>query len=191
MLKEVRVWRQILHTIDALLTPFYTLLMIQFLIFYLFSIVGDRIFGGDVTMNDNPMFQEGAVSRIYVNINFNDTLSSFLALFSLMFNIETLEITLQNTFFLVYYFISVIVIINIIVAFVIDIYEAIDQIYKEKEELNNKKDHKDSTFLNDSDHQRNPHNNSEKSSELINNTVRKNDNHEIKIGVFDSLISHE
>ena len=39
LLKEVQHWKQILLTIDALLSPFYTLLIINFLLFYLFSII--------------------------------------------------------------------------------------------------------------------------------------------------------
>ncbi|CAI2359144.1 unnamed protein product [Moneuplotes crassus] len=134
LLKEVREWRQILKTIDALLGPFYTLLVIQFLVFYFFSIIGDRLFGGDVTMAENPIFQENAVPTTFVQINFNDTLSSFIGLFCISFAIDSLEISFQNMFFLVYYILSEMVIMNIIIAFVIDIYAAIDNIYNERAE---------------------------------------------------------
>jgi hypothetical protein len=84
MLKEVDQWRIILQTIDALLSPFYTLVLVEFLIFYLFAIVGDRLFGGKVSINSKEILQDESIPNGYIFMNFNDTLSSFITLFALM-----------------------------------------------------------------------------------------------------------
>lgn len=84
MLREVDQWRTILQTIDALLAPFYTLVLVQFLMFYLFSIIGDRLFGGKVSVHTKEILEDESIPDIYILMNFNDTVSSFITLFALM-----------------------------------------------------------------------------------------------------------
>ena len=72
ILKEIRQWRIILQTIDALLGPFYTLVLVQFLLYYFFTILGDRLFGGLVRYDTEEIVKDQSIPNIYVIMNFND-----------------------------------------------------------------------------------------------------------------------
>jgi hypothetical protein len=83
-LKELDQWKIILQTIDALLNPFYTLLLIQLMLYYAFSIIGDVSFGGTIGKNSATIFKDLSVNNDYVYMNFNDGVSSFITLFMCM-----------------------------------------------------------------------------------------------------------
>jgi len=137
-LKELRQWKIILRTIDALLNPFYTLLLIQIMIYYSFSVIGDVCFGGTIGRNSEEIFRDLSVANNYVYLNFNDGASSFVTLFMCMLVsswhvIAELYTTVTGTqlakfYFIVFYILSVVIIINIIVAFVIDMYSSVEDI---------------------------------------------------------------
>jgi len=192
VLKEVRQWRIILQTIDALISPFYTLTLVQFLLFYLFVIIGDRLFGGTVSVNSDEIFKDQSIPNIYVYMNFNDTLASFVTLFALMvvnnwFVIVNVFVGASGTsmtkiFFILFYVFSVILIINIIVAFVIDMYSSVEELNEEKDkkfEGNNRSEESSNDYRITEE----SFNDTESS---FNNSVRLQNNHKIKVG---SLVS--
>lgn len=50
LLYEMQTFRIIIETIKNLLGPFYSLLLVQFTIFYVFGLIGVYWFGGRVTL---------------------------------------------------------------------------------------------------------------------------------------------
>ena len=153
LLKELDQFRPILQTIDRLLSPFYILVFCQFMLFYFFAIIGDRMFGGALGRNDFTLLHENELSNYYVYINFNDALTSFVSLFIMcvacgwssvhaIFK-QTTDSRYINIYFLCFYLLSGVLIINIIIAFIIDIYSGVLETHekqvKEQEEAEKKK----------------------------------------------------
>lgn len=148
LFNEFQQWKIIMRTIGALLKPFTTLLLVTYTLFLVFSIVGDRAFGGLANMNAPEIFNDSAIPDSYVEMNFNDLFSSFVTLFALMvvnnwfvivamFEAVTGSVWVR-VYFLLFYFFSVIVVLNIVVAFAIDMYSSVESINTQKEEENSK-----------------------------------------------------
>jgi hypothetical protein len=49
LLYEIKTFRIIIETIKNILGPFYSLLLVQFTIFYVFGLIGVYWFGGKIT----------------------------------------------------------------------------------------------------------------------------------------------
>jgi hypothetical protein len=130
----------------ALLKPFSSLLLIMFSLFLIFSTIGDRAFGG-LRNDDIRVLADQGVPDIYLEMNFNDLFNSFVTLFTLMvvnnwFVIVQMFENVTGTvwtrlYFVIFYFLSVIVMLNIVVAFAIDMYSSVDSLYAQKEEKKN------------------------------------------------------
>lgn len=84
LLKEIHHLNIIIYTVNALFTPFYTLLLVTFMLFYVFASIGDQIFGGKVNKYTIEITRDQSIPDNYVELNFNDFASSFVTLFVLM-----------------------------------------------------------------------------------------------------------
>jgi hypothetical protein len=84
LLYEVKTFRIIIETIKNLLGPFYTLLLVQFNIFYVFGITGILWFGGRVRSDTESLIVDTSYASTYFLNNFNDLGNAFVTLFSLM-----------------------------------------------------------------------------------------------------------
>ncbi|CAI2380053.1 unnamed protein product [Moneuplotes crassus] len=143
LLKEVHQWKMIIHTASALLSPIYTLLFVTFMLFFFFAIIGDRLFGGKISNKEEQIFKDSSVPDIFVEMNFNDLGSSLLTLFALMvvnnwFLIVQVHVNVMGSkharwFFIFFYFVSVVVMLNIVVAFVLDMYGSVESLYSKKQ----------------------------------------------------------
>lgn len=144
LLKEVRQWNIIIHTINALFSPFYILLLVTFMLFFVFSLIGDIVFGGKASTGANEIFRDQSIPDIYVEMNFNDLGSSFVTLFVMMVvNNWYIIVKMYNNisghsyarlYFIMFYFCSVVVMLNIVVAFVIDMYSSVASLHAEEKE---------------------------------------------------------
>lgn len=159
------------------------------MLYYLFAIIGDRAFGGLVSEDSEQIFRDQSIPNNYVKMNFNDTLASFITLFALtvvnnwfvIVNVivRATDNNLYKFFFILFYILSVTMILNIVVAFVIDIYSSV-------EELNDQKNKREETvivypFSNSGiDEESNEETNSEE------NSVRRKNQHPIRIGDLKS-----
>lgn len=54
------------------------------MLFFIFSTIADRAFGGLVNNKSFEVFRDSSIPDSYVDINFNDYFTSFVTLFSLM-----------------------------------------------------------------------------------------------------------
>lgn len=147
LFNEVQQWKVIMRTIGALLKPFSSLLLVSYILFLVFSIIGERAFGGLANMSAEGIFRDTSIPDSYVQMNFNDIANSFVTLFALLvvnnwFVIVSVFETLTGTiytrlFFIIFYFLGVIVVLNIVVAFAIDMYSSVDTINSQKTEKEN------------------------------------------------------
>ena len=128
--------------------PFSSLVLVSFILFLFFALIGDRAFGG-LKANHPKIVKNQSIPDTYTEMNFNDILNSFVTLFTLMvvnnwYIIVDMFVAVTGTiwtrlFFVVFYFLSVSVVLNILVAFSIDMYSSIESIYSEKSNERNKK----------------------------------------------------
>lgn len=149
-LYELEQWNFFARAVNVMKGPFFNLVFCLFSVYYLWTLIGIEIYGGKI---DTQLFVDVAdlnpdteIGPTYMWLNFNDFASGLLTLFSMMlfnnwqfiwaqFNFAIESDLITNGFFLTFMCVSQYVIINIIMAFVIDVYTSIeDQVRNEKEE---------------------------------------------------------
>lgn len=121
----------------SLLHPILHLLNVIILIFYVFAQIGIFMFGGKVRRGLPEVFDpnSGIPPNYYLN-NFNDLLSSYVTLFSLMvvnnwfYTVDMFVFIMDGNvyyriFFYVFYYVAVIVGVNLVIAYTIDMYTSI------------------------------------------------------------------
>ncbi|CAI2386453.1 unnamed protein product [Moneuplotes crassus] len=143
LFNEIKQWKVIMRTISALLKPFWSLLLVTFVLFLLFASIGDRAFGG-LEINNPNVVRNQNIPDTYVEMNFNDVANSFVTLFTLMvvnnwFVIVDMFEAVTGTiwtrlFFVIFYFFSVLVVLNILVALSIDMYSSIESVNSQNED---------------------------------------------------------
>jgi DNA integrity scanning protein DisA with diadenylate cyclase activity len=114
----------------------------MFSIFYVYAILGMAIWSGEVTFNNEEIRGNDSTPDNWALNNFNDTANSFLVLFELIV-VNNWMITAQmfvdisNTrwvlaYFVSFYIIAVLVGMNIVVCFAIDMYASIRRLDNEQ-----------------------------------------------------------
>ena len=129
-------------------TPFMNLVFTMYSIYYFWNLIGIEIYGGLITPQ---MFDEVTklnpdteIGHSYMWLNFNDFISGLLTLFSMMlgnnwqfiwgqfnFAIDGDDLT-TDLFFFTFIMLTQYVLINIIMAFVIDVYTSIEESVKKE-----------------------------------------------------------
>jgi len=143
MFYEIKVMRVIMETMKNLIAPLKNLLMVMFLQSYIFALVGMFMFGGEVLTNSPAIYNDSSIPDNYPLINYNDLVSSFVTLFILIvvnnwFVIVQMYVdvndgrSLYRLYFIVWYYFGVIIGLNIIVAFAIDMYSAFERLDRQK-----------------------------------------------------------
>jgi hypothetical protein len=131
LLDEIPSYHIIFQTAKALAYPFATLLGVLFILFFFTAQIGVAIFGG-IIYKDNPLLTN--ILEHYECNNFNDMASAFVTLFELLvvnnwqfivvMYSETTQSKLARLYFIIFYFLGVIVSLNICVAFVLDMFNS-------------------------------------------------------------------
>jgi len=117
---------------------------ILFVIFYIFGQFGNYFFGGLNYKGNVKVGNDPGVPQFYNLMNFNDFISSFITLFALMIVNNWLDIVEvyvdvspwgKNVrwFFFFFYYFSVIIGVNIVVAFSIDMYDSVARLDQERQ----------------------------------------------------------
>ena len=107
----------------------------MYTIFYLFGILGIFLFGGLVKTTSPEIIYNDSTPDLYVLNNFNDLASAFVTLFELMV-VNNWQVTaymyvaLTNNSYMLFYFVffyyfCVLIGINIVIAFAIDMFNSI------------------------------------------------------------------
>ena len=115
---------------------------ILFVIFYIFGQIGIYLFGGKNYFGNDKVGNDPSVPEFYNLMNFNDFGSAFVTLFALMIvnnwlDIVQVYVDVMGTnwvkwYFIFFYYFSVIVGINIVVAFAIDMYDSVARLDEER-----------------------------------------------------------
>ena len=143
LLYEIKVMKIIIETMRNLMGPLLHLSGVMFTIFYVFTLGGLFFFGGKVQKNMDVISNNGGIPDNYHLMNFNDMMSSFITLFALMvvnnwFVIVNMYVAIMDdnkyyrVFFILFYYAAVVVGVNIIVAFAMDMYSSVERLDTER-----------------------------------------------------------
>ena len=142
LLYEIKVMRIIIETIRNLIKPLMHLYGVLFSLFYTFALIGMLLFGGKITKSNPNIALNSSIPDNYHLMNFNDLVSSMITLFCLMIVNNWMIITdmyavtmgsnYYKIYFAIFYYFSVIVGINIAVAFAIDMYSSVERLDHER-----------------------------------------------------------
>ena len=144
LLYEVQVMRIIFETLRNLLGPLKNLLAVMITIMYVFTEIGMAIFGGQVTTKSSSIVHDSSIPDNYYLMNFNDLLSGMVTLFVLIvvnnwYVIVAMFVDIKGgniiyrAYFMVFYYFGVVIGLNIVIAFAIDMYSAVNRLDEQKE----------------------------------------------------------
>jgi hypothetical protein len=136
--------RVIIETLRNLMAPLMGLLFVQYQFYYFYATLGNLLFGGKIYPNQPAIKYSSDIPSEYYLLNFNDLMSAYVTLFALMvvnnwMVVANMYAVVCNTnqvrwFFLSFYYFSVMIGINILIGFAIDMYGAIERMDLKKEE---------------------------------------------------------
>lgn len=149
-LDELEQWEFFVRSIKVMQGPFFNLCFSVYSVFYFYTLIGMEVFGGKINCqlfkDINNLNEDTDISPDYMWLNFNDFASGLITLFSMMlfnnwqfiwqqFNFAVESDMITNGFFLSFIILSSYIIMNILMAFVIDVYTSIEEsVRKEKDE---------------------------------------------------------
>lgn len=139
---EIKTMRIIMETISNLATPFLNLFFMLFITIYIFAIIGMFLFGG-LNYKGNPQISKFGYPENYYMMNFNDLPVSMMTLFhQLIVNnwFCTMQIFIGayggsywvSVYFILFYYFSVLICFNLIIAFTLDMYASVENIDNER-----------------------------------------------------------
>ena len=139
LLYEVKVMRIIVETCKNIIGPLSNLLAVMLTILYVFSEIGMAMFGGDIQKTSPGIIHDSSIPDNYYLINFNDLVSSMVTLFILMvvnnwYVIVQMCVDIKGGnvyyryYFIIFYYFGVIIGLNVIIAFAIDMYSAVERL---------------------------------------------------------------
>jgi hypothetical protein len=123
----------VIRTFVSLVPSFSNLLGVLVVVFYLFSMLGITLFGGLVYAENSSIFSDTEVPPNYVYNNFNDFASSSIVLFELLVvnNWWVIARVFSNAtdnyaqwFFLGFYLVAPFIVLNILISFVIEMFNS-------------------------------------------------------------------
>ncbi len=131
-----------METLKSLISPFMSMISVMFSIYYIYAFVGMIFFGGKIDFDNEAIRNNDATPDIWALNNFNDFANSYLVLFELtivcnwMITTEMYEQVIGTKWVLLYfvsfYIIGVLVGMNILVCFAIDMYQSIVRLDNEQ-----------------------------------------------------------
>ena len=131
LLNELKDFRVIVHTGKLMFSPFMSVLFSLYLVIFAFNAVGIIAFSGVVRLSEASTIASVA-SPLYYQLNFNDTYSGLMTLFSILvgnnWNSTTdmyaalVGANWPRFYFSLFFVVSIMVMMNIIVSFVLEIY---------------------------------------------------------------------
>jgi len=149
LMYEVKSLRIIIETMKNLIEPIGNMMSVLLIIYYIFALFGMLFFGGKIKKNlPYPLVQgTNTVPATYHLDNFNDFISSMVTLFTLMvvnnwmvqvsqfivvMSYENVNENLVRLYFIAFFQLSVVIGINLVVAFVLDMYGSTERLDEER-----------------------------------------------------------
>ena len=125
------------------MSPFLSMASVMFSIFYIYAFIGMIFFGGKIDFENETIRNNDATPDIWALNNFNDFPNSYLVLFELTIvnnwmitaemYVEAIHTNCVMIYFVSFYIIAVLVGMNILVCFAIDIYQSIGRLDNEQQ----------------------------------------------------------
>ena len=126
-----------------MLSPFVITLFSLYLVIFAFNAIGIVAFSGVVRLNHIAVIENNAGSGLYYLLNFNDTFSGLMTLFCILVSNNWNSVTdmygvlCGNSFwprlyFSCFFMVSIFIILNIIISFIIEIYSMALEITEKK-----------------------------------------------------------
>ena len=148
LLYEVRVTRLIVETAKNMVIPLTYMFCVLMIVFYYFAFLGMYLFGGLVKRNMSVLRNDLAIPDNYHLLNFNDIISANVTLWALLFeNNWNLLVDMfcgirgydpsYRYYFVLFWYFSAIIGVNLFVAFVLDMYASVERLEDEKEKTIN------------------------------------------------------
>jgi hypothetical protein len=146
-----------LYNMVAMLVPtFWQMFLVLFCVYYIFAIIGQYLFGGKI-FTTNPVLQNTNFSSAgFWPLNFNDLPSGFVTLFALMIVNNWYEIAqgfmlatnsdIVSIYFVIFFVIVNLVVLNIVMALVIDCNSALEGLLQSEKERAAKSGEEDLEF---------------------------------------------
>jgi len=141
-LDEIKNFRIIIETLKSLITPFISMISVMFSIFYIYAFIGMLLFGGKIDFENEQIRNNDSTPDIWALNNFNDFLNSYLVLFELTLvnnwmvtsemYVQVLGTKWVLLYFVSFYVIGVLIGMNILVCFAIDMYQSIGRLDNEQ-----------------------------------------------------------
>lgn len=113
--------------------PFLTMLLSLYTVYYVFANIGMFLWSGLITTNTQVLVKN-QIPVLYYLMNFNDFLSSFVTLFHIMvvnnwfltcnMYCAVMGRTTPRLFFISFWVVTVLIMLNLVIAFMIEIYES-------------------------------------------------------------------
>ena len=143
LLNEMEIWRNFIRTIRALFKPFMNFSLTLYSLYLIYASIGLEFFGGKINVEFMTRMQADYaddISENWILLNFNDYIMSMNTLFGMMwlndweaivYMYELVYNEEKDTAVLLYFItfmeLSNLIFVNIIIAFVIDTYQSIDE----------------------------------------------------------------
>ena len=150
LLKEMELWRNMANSMSALSSSFLALFVSLYFLYMIYAVIGMRLYGGMINKHSIVELNKNyGIEILWVYVNFNDYASGLITLYGVMtlngwnqmmtmFVYAGQELDSRNgpytfTYFISFILISFYLVLNILVAFIIDSYsQRQDQITLEK-----------------------------------------------------------
>ncbi len=132
LLMELKDFQVIVNTGKRMFSPFLLVLFSFYLVMFMFDCIGIVCFGGLVKLSQVSVIENSAGNALYYQLNFNDFYSGLLTLFAILVSnnwnaIAEMYCALcdnnwPKVYFSTFFVITIMVILNIVVSFVLEIY---------------------------------------------------------------------
>ena len=133
LLMEINDFAVIIETTKRMFSPFATTIFSMYLVIFAWNAVGIVAWSGVVKLSSIADITNSSGSGLYYMLNFNDTISGMLTLFSIlvsnnwnsttdMYGALTGSDFWPRFYFSSFFLVSIFIILNIIISFVIEIY---------------------------------------------------------------------
>ena len=136
---EIQQFNIILNTFSKLTIPFLSMTANLYTIFYTYGFIGQLIWGGKVQVMSAQQ-EDASIPDLYYLMNFNDFGSSMLTLFHIMIvnnwyftcnmYIDISKNLVPQFFFISFWVFTVLIIFNLVISNVIEIYDSVEESVK-------------------------------------------------------------
>ena len=140
LLAEMRHMRLLFSSLQAMTGPFISAMISLFIVFFIYVQIGMIIFGGRINIYSTAI--DDSVPGLYYLLNFNSFGAGMITLYHIMIvnnwfvtvkmYTNVFESTLPRVFFVSFWCIVVLIVLNVVVSIVLDIY---DSVFDEVEEF--------------------------------------------------------